>query len=30
MKFDGIAALVAQITSDVAAARAWLREQPSR
>jgi riboflavin kinase/FMN adenylyltransferase len=27
-KFDGIAALVAQITSDVAAARAWLREQP--
>jgi riboflavin kinase/FMN adenylyltransferase len=27
-KFDGIAALVAQITTDVAAARAWLREQP--
>jgi riboflavin kinase / FMN adenylyltransferase len=25
-KFDGIAALVAQITSDVAAARKWLRE----
>jgi riboflavin kinase / FMN adenylyltransferase len=30
MKFDGIAALVAQITSDVAAARAWLRGQPKR
>jgi riboflavin kinase / FMN adenylyltransferase len=28
-KFDGITALVAQITSDVAAARAWLREHPS-
>ena len=27
-KFDGIAALVAQITGDVAAARAWLRDQP--
>jgi riboflavin kinase / FMN adenylyltransferase len=27
-KFDAIAALVAQITHDVAAARAWLREQP--
>src|SRR5215213_2796009 len=27
-KFDGIAALVAQITADVATARAWLREQP--
>src|SRR4051794_27179832 len=27
-KFEGIAALVAQITSDVAAARSWLREQP--
>jgi riboflavin kinase / FMN adenylyltransferase len=27
-KFDGITALVAQITSDVAAARAWLRDQP--
>jgi riboflavin kinase/FMN adenylyltransferase len=26
-KFDGIAALVAQITTDVAAARAWLRDQ---
>ena len=26
MKFDGIAALIAQITSDVAAARKWLRE----
>ena len=26
-KFDGIAALVAQITGDVAAARAWLRDQ---
>jgi riboflavin kinase / FMN adenylyltransferase len=26
-KFDGIAALVAQITSDVAAARAWLRDR---
>src|SRR6266498_2790653 len=29
-KFDGIAALVAQITTDVAAARAWLREQPAK
>ena len=29
MKFDGIAALVAQITSDVAAARAWLRNRPN-
>jgi len=29
-KFDGIAALVAQITSDVAAARAWLLTQPLR
>lgn len=28
-KFDGITALVAQITSDVAAARAWLRDHPS-
>jgi riboflavin kinase / FMN adenylyltransferase len=28
IKFDGIAALVAQITADVAAARAWLRENP--
>jgi len=28
-KFDGIAALVAQITSDVGAARKWLREQES-
>jgi riboflavin kinase/FMN adenylyltransferase len=27
-KFDGIAALIAQITSDVAAARQWLRDQP--
>jgi len=27
-KFDGIAALVAQITTDVAAARAWLRVRP--
>ncbi|MEO7910188.1 MAG: bifunctional riboflavin kinase/FAD synthetase [Roseiflexaceae bacterium] len=26
-KFDGIAALVAQITTDVATARAWLRDQ---
>jgi riboflavin kinase/FMN adenylyltransferase len=26
-KFDGITALVAQITNDVAAARAWLRER---
>ena len=29
-KFDGIAALVAQITTDVAAARAWLLTQPLR
>jgi riboflavin kinase/FMN adenylyltransferase len=29
-KFDGITALVAQITSDVAAARAWLLTQPLR
>jgi riboflavin kinase/FMN adenylyltransferase len=29
-KFDGIAALVAQITNDVAAAREWLRAQPKR
>jgi riboflavin kinase/FMN adenylyltransferase len=28
-KFDGIAALVAQINSDVATARAWLRDHPS-
>ncbi|HEU5098713.1 MAG TPA: bifunctional riboflavin kinase/FAD synthetase [Roseiflexaceae bacterium] len=27
-KFDGIAALITQITADVAAARAWLREHP--
>jgi riboflavin kinase/FMN adenylyltransferase len=29
-KFDGIAALVAQITNDVAAAREWLRTRPKR
>jgi riboflavin kinase/FMN adenylyltransferase len=28
-KFDGIAALVAQITADVATARAWLRAHPN-
>jgi riboflavin kinase/FMN adenylyltransferase len=28
-KFDGIAALVAQINADVAAARAWLKQEPS-
>jgi riboflavin kinase/FMN adenylyltransferase len=27
-KFDGIASLVAQITSDVAAARSWLKQHP--
>ena len=27
-KFDGIAALVAQITNDVAAARGWLKDHP--
>jgi len=26
-KFDGIAALIAQITSDVAEARSWLKQQ---
>jgi riboflavin kinase / FMN adenylyltransferase len=29
-KFEGIAALVAQITNDVAAAREWLRTRPKR
>jgi len=29
-KFDGIAALVAQISADVATAREWLQQQPTR